>query len=82
MSFDWNLIPTCPECGNWPLYCECEEIRYMASLRKRAEVVYRAGAHIRHGTIESETGEHAIVQKDDGKYVLIPQEDIAVKRLP
>ncbi|GAA2641728.1 hypothetical protein GCM10010307_43520 [Streptomyces vastus] len=52
------------------------------SLRKREEVIYRAGVHVRHGHIEQETSEHAVIQKDDGKYVLIPQEDIAAKRLP
>jgi hypothetical protein len=35
-----------------------------------------------HGQIESETSEYATIQKDDGKCVLIPQEDIVVKRLP
>lgn len=54
----------------------------MVSLRKRPEVVYRAGAHTGHGQIKSETSEHATIRKDDGRYVLIPQEDIAVKRLP
>jgi hypothetical protein len=52
------------------------------NLRKRPEVIYQAGAHIRHGKIESETSEHAIIRKDDGRYVLTPQGDIAVKRTP
>lgn len=33
----------------------------MVSLRKRPEVIYRAGVHIRHGYIEEERNGHALI---------------------
>ncbi len=45
----------------------------MVSPRKRPEAIYRAGVHIRDGHIEEKRNGHALIQKDDGKFVLIPQ---------
>lgn len=25
MREDWKAIPTCGDCGQWPIYCECEQ---------------------------------------------------------